>query len=174
MNNHPDLYTMLRSIHDSIQRDLYRYIMMNRGSSGLLPKIKSKPNLNDVIWWNRPIFLYAIKRLKHILSEYPYDDYNWDSIFTICQIFKLDQGKDVTLLGEALRYFKKNYTEELKISKWNMSYITKEMCPDMDDDEIEYANIMWKRIFGDKPYTPNLNNIEPKNSWLERKTKKKK
>lgn len=123
MNNHQDLDSMLRYIHESIKRDCERFIM-NRISSRLLPKI------NNVIWWNRPIFLYAMKRLKHILSEYPYDDYDWDSIFTICQIFKLDQGKDVTLWGEALRYFGRNYTEELKISKWNTSYITKEMCPD--------------------------------------------
>lgn len=170
MNNHQDLDSMLGYIHESIKRDCERFIM-NRTSSGLLPKIKL--NLNDVIWWNRPIFLYAIKRLKaYELDKYPYD-YDWGFVFTICRIFKLDQGKDVTLWGEALRYFKKNYTEELKISKWNVPYITNEMCPDMNDDEIEYANVMWNRIFGDKPYTSNLNNTEPKNQWFERRARRK-
>lgn len=171
MNNHPDLYTMLRSIHDSIQRDLYRHIMMNRTPSGLLPKIKL--NLNDVIWWNRPIFLYAVRMLKGEIDEYPYAD-DWGFMDTICRMIKLDQGKDISLWGETLRHFGRNYTEELRVSKWNMAYITKENWPDMNDDEIEYANVMWNRIFGDKPYTSDFNNIEPKNPWLERKTKKKK
>ena len=73
MNNHPDLYTMMRYIHDAIQRDLYRHLM-NGISSGLLPKIKSKPNINDVIWWNRPLLLYAIKGSKHM---------SWTNIHTI-------------------------------------------------------------------------------------------
>ena len=170
MTNHQDLDSMLKYIHESIKRDCERFIMLNRISSGPLPKIK----INDVIWWDRPIFLYAIERLKDILSEYPYDDYDWGFVFTVCQLFKLDQGKDVTLWGEALRYFGKNYTEELTISKWNVAYITKENWPDMDDDEIGYANAMWNRIFGDKPYTSDFNNIKPKNSWLERKTKRRK
>lgn len=118
MNNHQDLDSMLGYIHESIKRDCERFIM-NRTSSGLLPKIK--PNLDTVIWWN------------HL----------------------------------------NNYTKGLKITKWSVPYITKEMRPDMEDDEIEYANVMWNRIFGDKPYTSDLNNIEPKNPWLERKTKKK-
>lgn len=165
MNNHPDLYTMMRSIHDSIERDLYRHLM-NGISSGLLLKVKSKPNINDVIWWNRPLLLYAIKRLKaYELDKYPYD-YDWGFVFTVCRIF------DVTPWGETLRHFGRNYTEELKITKWSVPYITKEMWPDMNDDEIEYANIMWNRIFGDKPYTSDFNNIEPKNPWLEKKTKR--
>ena len=117
MDNHQDLDSMLEYIHESIKRDCEHFIM-NRTSSELSPKTKIKLDLNNVIWWNHPTFLYAVKRLKHILSEYPYDDYDWDFIFTFCQIFKLDQGKDVTLWGEALRYFGRNYTEDLKVSKW--------------------------------------------------------
>lgn len=175
MNNHQDLDSMIAYIYESIKRDCEHFIMMNRMSLGLLPKIEIKLDLDDVIWWNLPILLYAIKRLKaYKIDKYPYD-YDWGFVFTMCRIFKLDQGKDVTLWGEALRYFKMNYTEELKISKWNVSHITKEMAPNMDDDEIRYANNMWNAIFGDKPpCTSDFNNIKPKNSWLERKTKRRK
>lgn len=109
--------------------------------------------------------------LKGEIDEYPCDD-DWGFMDTICRMIKLDQGKDISLWGETLRHFGRNYTEELKITKWNVPYITKDMWPDMNDDEIKYANVMWNRIFGDKPYTSNLNNIEPKNSWLEKKTKR--
>lgn len=138
-----------------------------------------------MIWWNRPIVLYAIKKLKEYeLDKYPYD-YDWSFISAYCRIFKLDQGKDMMPWGEALRYFGRNYTEDLKVSKWNISYITKEMWPDMTDDEIRYANDMWNRIFGDKPYTKEnikkLFTLEPdpylndmRTSWLERKTKRRK
>ena len=40
MNNHPDLYSMMHQIHDAIQRDLHRHIMMERSSSGLSPTIE--------------------------------------------------------------------------------------------------------------------------------------
>lgn len=168
MNNHPDLYTMLRSIHDSIQRDLYRHIMMNRTSCGSLSKIKSKPNLNDVVWWNRPIFLYAIKMLKDEIDEYSYAD-DWCFMDTICRMIKLDKGKDMSLWGETLRHFGRNYTEELKILKWNN---WPDNWPDLDDDEIRYVNANWNRIFSDNPYPSDFNNIKPKNPWLEKKTKR--
>ena len=38
--NHPDLYSMMRQIHDAIERDLHRHIMMDRSSSGLSPTIE--------------------------------------------------------------------------------------------------------------------------------------
>ena len=131
-----------------------------------------KTNLSNVIWWNYPIFLYAIGKLKEYeIDTYP-DDYDWDFVFTVCRIFDLEHGKDVTVWGETLRHFGRNYTEDLKISKWNMTYVTKELCSSMSDDEINYMNHVWNDLFDHVPHTPNFNNNKPKNSWLERKTKR--
>ena len=47
-----------------------------------------------------------------------------------------------------------------------------EVDDNMSDDEIKYMNHMWNAFFSDKPHTPDFNNNKPKNSWLERKTKR--
>lgn len=245
MNNHPDIDSMLKYIHESIKHDCEHHIMMNRVSLGLPPtdetirtdtqfidfkasiidekKIKgfksgsifdwtknfifptvrhekswfwlemllleryyaeqkrilltdmsnhNKPNLNSVIWWNRPMILYAVRKLKEYEIDEYMDDTDWDLVYTACRIYQLDQGEDITIWGEALRHFGRNYTEGLKISKWNVSYVTKETCPNMSDDEIKYMNHMWNELFSDKPYTSDFNNNKPKNPWLERKTKR--
>lgn len=133
---------------------------------------RNKLNLSNVIWWNYPIFLYAVGKLKEYeIDTYP-DDYDWDFVFTVCRIFDLEHGKDVTIWGETLRHFGRNYTEDLKVSKWNVSYVTKEKCPYMSEDEIKYMNHIWNALSSDKPYTSDFNNNKPKNSWLERKTKR--
>lgn len=131
-----------------------------------------KPNIDGVIWWNYPIFSYAVRKLKEYeIDEYS-DDTDWDLVSTFCRAYYLEYGEDLTIWGEALRHFGRNYTEGLKISKWNVSYVTKEMCPNMSDDEIKYMNHMWNALFNDKPYTSDFNNNKPKNPWLERKTKR--
>ena len=131
-----------------------------------------KPNIDDVIWWNRPIILYAVGKIREYnIDEYS-DDTDWDLVYTACRIYELELGEDITIWGETLRHFGRNYTEGLKISKWNVSYVTKEMCPNMSDDEIKYMNHMWNALFSDKPYTSDFNNNKPKNAWLERKTKR--
>ena len=132
----------------------------------------SKPNLDSVIWWNYPIFSYAVGKLKEYRINGYSDDTDWDLVFAACRVYYLEYGEDMTIWGEALRHFGRNYTEGLKISKWNVSYVTKEMCPNMSDDEIRYMNHMWNNIFNDKPYVSDFNNNKPKNSWLERKTKR--
>lgn len=132
----------------------------------------NKPDLDDVIWWNYPIFSYAVKVIKdEKLGELSYDSIPYVDVIVCKMILDIDPWKD------ALRHFKMNYTEDLTISKWNVSYVTKEMCPNMSDDEIKYMNHMWNaffgdKLFGDKPHTPDFNNNKPKNSWLERKTKR--
>ena len=131
-----------------------------------------KPDIDGVIWWNHPMILYAVRKLKEYEIDEYVDDTDWDLVSTVCRAYYLDQGEDITIWGEALRHFGRNYTEGLKISKWNVSYVTKEMCPNMSDDEIKYMNHMWNELFSDKPYTSDFNNNKPKNPWLERKTKR--
>lgn len=125
-----------------------------------------KPNLSNVIWWNLPVILYAVKVIKdEKLDELSYDSIPYVDVIVRKMILDVDPWRD------ALRHFKMNYTEDLKISKWHRMYITKEMCPNMSDDEINYMNHMWNDLF-DQPHTPNFNNNKSKNSWLERKTKR--
>ena len=166
MNNHPDIDSMLKYIHESIKHDCEHHIMMNRVSLGLPPtdetirtdtqfidfkasiidekKIKgfksgsifdwtknfifptvrhekswfwlemllleryyaeqkrilltdmsnhNKPNLNSVIWWNRPMILYAVRKLKEYEIDEYMDDTDWDLVYTACRIYQLDQGE---------------------------------------------------------------------------------
>ncbi len=133
----------------------------------------TKPNLDGVIWWNYPLFSYAVGKMKEYkIGEYVALNTDWDLVSTLYRLYYLDQGEDVTIWGETLRHFGRNYTEGLKISRWNSSYIKKEMYPGLSDDEIEYMNHMWNALFSDRPYTPDFNNNKPKNKWLERKTKR--
>lgn len=126
-----------------------------------------KPNLANVIWWNIPLILYAVKRIKEEkLDELSYDSIPYVDVIVRKMILDIDPWRD------ALRHFGRNYAEDLKISKWNVSYVTKETCPDMSDDEIKYMNHMWNELFSDKPYTSDFNNNKSKNPWLERKTKR--
>lgn len=125
-----------------------------------------KPNLSNVIWWNLSLILYAVKRIK----EEKLDELSCDSIPYVDVIIR-KMILDIDPWRDALRHFKMNYTEDLKISKWHRIYVTKEMCPSMSDDEINYMNHIWNDLF-DQPYTPNFNNNNQKNSWLERKTKR--
>ena len=47
----------------------------------------NKPDLDDVIWWNYPIFSYAVRKLK----EYKIDEYSfntdWDLVFAACRVY---------------------------------------------------------------------------------------
>lgn len=189
MYMYDDIDSMLKYIHEAIKHDCERHIMLNRVSLGLPPypidnmrgimltdmSNHSKPNLDDVIWWNYQLFSYAVGKMKEYkIGEYFELDTDWDLLSTLCRLYYLDQGEDVSIWGQTLRHFGRNFTEGLKISKWNVSYVTKEMCPNMSDDEIKYMNHMWNNIFNDKPYTSDFNNNKPKNSWLERKTKRSK
>ena len=132
----------------------------------------NKPNLYGVIWWNRPMILYAVRKLKEYEIDKYSDDDDLELLYTACRVYYLEYGEDVTIWGETLSHFGRNYMGDLKISKWNVSYVTKEMCPNMSDDEIKYMNHMWNELFSDKPYTSDFNNNKPKNPWLERKTKR--
>ena len=186
MNNHPDLYTMMRSIHDSIERDLHRHIMMERISSGISPTIEIVEPDIPFLYSEGPIMEDDddIRLRNNVMFS---RDAVRESLFWLKRlVLERYYAKQKRLLLTDIRNHNKpnlntviwwnhlnNYTKGLKITKWSVSYITKDMWPDMEDDEIEYANVMWNRIFGDKPYTSDLNNIEPKNPWLERKTKKK-
>lgn len=125
-----------------------------------------KPNLTNVIWWNLSLILYAVKVIKdEKLDELSYDSIPYVDVIVRKMILDIDPWRD------ALRHFGRNYTEDLKISKWHRIYVTKEMCPSMSDDEINYMNHIWNDLF-DQSYTPDFNNNKPKNSWLERKTKR--
>lgn len=125
-----------------------------------------KPDIDGVIWWNLSLILYAVKRIKEEkLDEISYDSIPYVDVIVRKMILDIDPWRD------ALRHFKMNYTEDLKISKWHRIYVTKEMCPSMSDDEINYMNHIWNDLF-DQPYMPDFNNNNQKNSWLERKTKR--
>ena len=178
MNDHPDLYTMIRSIHDSIQRDLYRHIMPNRNlpdrndaqflySEGPIMEYDSDIRLTNNVTFSRDAVRESLFWLKRLVLERYYAKQK--------RILLTDTRNHNKPNLDSVIWWNhlNNYTKGLKITKWSVPYITKDMWPDMEDDEIEYANVMWNRIFGDKPYTSDFNNIEPKNPWLERKTKKK-
>ena len=124
-----------------------------------------KPNLTNVIWWNLPLILYAVKEIKdEKLDELSYDSIPYIDVIVRKMILDIDPWRD------ALRHFKMNYTENLKISKWN--YFTKDMCPSMSDDEVTYINNVWNELAKPRISTPDFNTTKPKNSWLERKTKR--
>lgn len=124
-----------------------------------------KPNLSNVIWWNLPLILYAVKEIKdEKLDELSYDSIPYVDIIVRKMILDIDPWRD------ALRHFKMNYTENLKISKWN--YFTNDMCPSMSDDEVAYINNVWNELAKPRISTPDFNTTKPKNSWLERKTKR--
>jgi hypothetical protein len=158
---------------------LLKFIMMNlyyteqRGIMLTDMSNHTKPDLDSVIWWNYPLFSYAVRKMKEYkMGEYVALNTDWDLVSLGCRIYYLEYGEDITIWGETLRHFGRNFTEGLKISRWNSSYIKKEMYPGLSDDEIEYMNHMWNALFSDRPYTPDFNNNKPKNKWLERKTKR--
>jgi hypothetical protein len=58
--NHPDLYSMMGQIHDAIERDLHRHIMMDRSSSELSPTI-------EIVEPDIPFFVF--RRTNHGRSQ---------------------------------------------------------------------------------------------------------
>ena len=81
-----------------------------------------KPNLSNVIWWNLSLILYAVKEIKdEKLDELSCDSIPYVDVIVRMMILDIDPWKD------ALRHFKMNYTENLKISKWKMSPKIKNM-----------------------------------------------
>lgn len=183
MNNYPDLYTMMRSIHDSIERDLHRHIMMERSSSGLSPTIEIvEPDIpflysegpimeedDDIRLRNNVMFSHETIReslfwLKRLVLERYYAKQK--------RLLLTDTRNHNKPNLDAViwwNHLNNNYTKGLKILKWNN---WPDNWPDLDDDEISYVNVNWNRIFSDKPYPSDFNNIEPKNPWLEKKTKR--
>jgi hypothetical protein len=173
-------------IHDAIERDLHRHIMMDRSSSELSPTIEIvEPDIpflyseglimeevNDIrlennVMFSRDTIRESLFWLKRLVSERYYAK---QKRLLLTDIRNHNKPNLDTVIW--WNHLNDNYTKRLKITKWSVPYITKEMWPDMEDDEIEYANVMWNCIFGDKPYTSDFNNIKPKNPWLEKKNKR--
>lgn len=83
----------------------------------------NKPNIDSVIWWNLPLILYAVK----IIKDQKLDELSYDSIPYLDLMIVRKMILDIDPWKDALRYFKMNYTDDLKISKWKMSPKIKNM-----------------------------------------------
>lgn len=201
MSNHDEIDLMLRYIHESIKRDCERHIMLNRISLGLPPTPRSvidktikSSEISFIDMEKAKINESDLKGFEPGKLIFPRDTYVkswfWVKMMAKLMVEKYHEKQRRLLLKEGnhnklnlsnviwwnypifLYAVGRNYTEDLKVSKWNVSYVTKETCPNMSDDEIKYMNHIWNALSSDKPYTSDFNNNKPKNSWLERKTKR--
>lgn len=116
---HESIDSMLRYMHDAIKRDCERHILINQPAS-----THSKITIdvvNDVKYQNTQMILYAVKKI----NEYHLDKYNDTDDFVLVNaywwIYQYECSEDITIWGETLRHFGKNYTEHLEVSK--MLYI---------------------------------------------------
>lgn len=155
MNNHPDLYTMMRSIHDSIERDLHRHIMMERSTSGgLSPTIEIvEPDIpflytegpimeddDDIRLRNNVMFSHETIReslfwLKRLVLERYYDK---QKRLLLTDIRNRNKPNINTVIWWN---HLNNYTKGLKITKWEENNMNNGEPSKMKKYELATENI---------------------------------